>query len=777
MICKIIKVRTLIGWFLTLISVACQNSEELSEQPSEKSNPTNQMTKTEERIEALLKQMTLEEKVGQLNMYSGSWEFTGPVPQDDRSQQKLEDIKKGRVGGMLNVLTANATREAQKLAVENSRLGIPLIFGYDVIHGYKTMLPIPLAQAASWNAATARLASEVAAREAAAAGLHWTFAPMIDISRDARWGRIMESAGEDPFLSSVMAKAWIEGYQGEDLSKETTIAACAKHFAAYGFAEAGRDYNTVDISENTLYNVVFPPFKAAVEAKVATFMNAFNDLNGIPATGSEFLQRQILKGEWNFNGFVVSDWGSIGEMITHGYASDSSSAALIAIKAGSDMDMESNIYLNHLSELVSKGKISESLIDDAVRRILKVKFDLGLFDDPYRYSNPEREKNELLSEKNQEAAREVARKTMVLLKNENNLLPLSADIRTIAVIGDLAGSKDNPLGSWRAQAVANSAVSLKEGIEAAVSKGQTVKYAQGYQLTTGTRDFLHELTFLDSNDKSRFQEAIKIAQSADVVIMAIGEDCFQTAEGRSQVSVELKGNQLELLEEILKVNKKVVAVLMTGRPVAIPMVAEKVPAILQAWHAGSQSGNAIADVLFGKYNPSGKLPVSFPRHTGQVPLYYYQKNTGRPVTNEWDKGLVFWSHYTDMPNTPQWCFGFGLSYTKFQYQNLMTTVEDKKVLVSVEVSNVGKYKGTETVQVYIRDMHASIVQPIKKLVAFEQIELEPNQKRKLTFELTEQHLGFYHLDRKFYAESGAFKIMVGTNSEEFLEKTVEVSFE
>jgi beta-glucosidase len=767
---KIFKISTMLGLMtLALVSTACQQSEI--------SKPTNPMTKTEERIEALLQQMTLEEKIGQLNMYSGSWEFTGPVPQDDRSQQKLEDIKKGRVGGMLNVLTANATREAQKLAVENSRLGIPLIFGYDVIHGYKTMLPIPLAQAASWNKDVAYLSSQVAAREAAAAGLHWTFAPMIDISRDARWGRIMESAGEDVHLTSVMAKAWIEGFQGDDLSNETTIAACAKHFAGYGFAEAGRDYNTVDISENTLYNVVLPPFQTAVEANVATFMNAFNDLDGIPATGSEFLQRDILKGEWNFKGFVVSDWGSIGEMITHGYAPDSLTAATYAIKVGSDMDMESNIYLNNLKDLVQKGVIKEAIIDDAVRRILKVKFDLGLFDDPYRYCDTEREKAELLSEKNLQIAREVASKTMVLLKNENNLLPLSSSVRSIAVIGDLAGSKDNPLGSWRAQAVANSAISLKEGIEAAIKEGQKVQYAQGYQLTTGARDFLHELTFLDANDRSRFQEAIKIAKNAEVVIMAIGEDCFQTAEGRSQVSIELKGNQLELLEEILKVNKNVVAVLMTGRPVAIPMVAEKVPAILQTWHAGSQAGHAIADVLFGKYNPSGKLPVSFPRHTGQVPLYYYQKNTGRPVTNEWDKGLVFWSHYTDMPNTPQWCFGFGLSYTQFQYDKFTVSTNGKKVMVSVEVSNIGKYKGIETVQLYIRDMHASVIQPIKKLVKFEQIELEPNQKKTITFELTEKELGFYHPDRKFYAESGTFKIMVGTNSEQLLEKSIDVNFD
>jgi len=738
--------------------------------------PKSKNMTNKEKTEALLAKMTLVEKIGQLNMYNGSWEFTGPVPPDNNSQQKLEDIKSGKVGGMLNVLTAQSTREAQKLAVENSRLGIPLIFGYDVVHGYKTMLPIPLAQAASWDLEMARLGSEVAAREAAAAGLHWTFAPMIDVSRDARWGRIMESAGEDTYLTSVMGKAWIEGFQGKDMSSEKTIAACAKHFAAYGFAEAGRDYNTVDIGKNTLFNVVLPPFKAASEAGVATFMNAFNDINGIPSTGSEFLQREILKGKWAFEGMVVSDWGSIGEMITHGYAADSLQAAKIAIQAGSDMDMESHIYLNNLEKLVKDGKVSENLIDDAVRRILKLKFDLGLFDDPYRYSDSEREKNELLSEKNLQAARKVAQGTMVLLKNENSLLPIKAEVKKIAIIGDLAQNKDIPLGSWRGQAISNSAISLKEGIEAAISNSQKTEFAQGYKLTEGTRDFLHELTFANPNDRSGFAEAVKIAQNADLVIMALGEDCYQTGEGRSQTSLELKGNQLELLDEILKVNKNVVAVLMTGRPVVIPTVAQKVPAILQAWFAGSQAGNAIADVLFGKYNPSGKLPVSFPRHTGQVPLYYAQKNTGRPVTNEWDKGLVFWSHYTDMPNTPQWCFGFGLSYTTFDYQNFSVKTAPKKVFVSVDIKNTGNYKGKETVQVYIRDIHATAVQPIKRLVAFEQTELEIGETKTLRFELTEKELGFYHQDYRFYAESGFFDIMVGTNAEQLLQQRVMVEF-
>lgn len=751
---------------VSLLGIICQSSITY-----------NQPTSTnEDKVEMLLAKMTLAEKIGQLNMYNGTWEFTGPVPADNSSKQKLEDIKAGRVGGMLNVLTAEGTREAQRLAVENSRLKIPLIFGYDVIHGYKTMMPVPLAQAASWDSNLARLGSEVAAREAAAAGLHWTFAPMIDVSRDARWGRIMEGAGEDPYLTSQMGKAWIEGFQGKDLSSEKTIAACAKHFAGYGFAEAGRDYNTVDVSENTLYNVILPPFKVAAEAGVATFMNSFNDLNGTPATGNEFLQRQLLKGEWGFKGAVVSDWGSIGEMLAHGFAKDSLMAAQYAISAGSDMDMESTIYINYLEKLVKSGKVSEKLIDDATRRILKLKFDLGLFDDPYRYSNVEREKKELLSAENLQAARQVAQGTMVLLKNENNLLPIQKSVKKIALIGELAAHKDIPLGSWRAQATTNSAVSLKEGIEATLAPDQKLTYAEGYKLTEGKRTFIHELSFADTKNQSGFAEAIKIATASDLVIMAIGEDCYQTGEGRSQASVELKGNQLELFNQIVKVNKNVVIVLMTGRPVAIPTVAEKAPAILQAWFAGSQAGHATADVLFGKYNPSGKLPVSFPRNTGQLPLYYNQKNTGRPQTNDFDTGLVFWSHYTDMPNSPQWCFGFGLSYTAFEYKNLNVQTAPKKATVTIEVTNTGKYKGKETVQLYIRDVNATIVQPIKRLVTFKQIELEVGQTQKVEFELTEKELGFYHADRKFYAESGLFEIMVGTNSEKVVKKSVDIQF-
>jgi len=727
------------------------------------------------KVDSLMSLMTLAEKIGQTNMYNGTWEFTGPIPADNSSQEKAEQIKNGMVGAMINVLSAKATREAQKMAVENSRLGIPLLFGYDVIHGYKTMLPVPLAQAASWSEDAARQGAEIAAREAASAGQHWTFSPMIDVSRDARWGRIMESAGEDPYLSSVMARAWVQGYQGKSLADPVSIAACAKHFAAYGFAEAGRDYNTVDISDQTLYNVVFPPFKAASDAGVATFMNAFNEINGVPATGSTFLQRDILKGAWGFEGFMVSDWGSIGEMVTHGFARDNKHAAELAMNAGSDMDMESRAYERELEGLITEGKVDIVALDDAVKRILKLKYALGLFEDPYLYCDEQREKETLLAVENLQGAREIARKTMVLFKNENNILPLSKEVKSVAVIGQLAGSKDIPLGNWRGQAVTNSAVSLLEGVQSAVSDQSKVAFAEGYILSTGTRDFIHELD-IQPGDESGFAESIRLAKSSEVVIMAVGEDCFQTGEGRSQADIALKGNQQQLLMEVLKVNKNVIVVLMNGRPLAIPEVMDQAPAIIEAWFAGSEAGNAIADVIFGDYNPSGKLPVSFPHHVGQEPLHYDRKNTGRPVTNDFDSGLVFWSHYTDAPTESLLPFGFGLSYSTFEYSNFSVTPKEKGATVTVDVTNSSKIDGTETVQVYVRDVVATVTQPVKRLVDFQQMEVSAGETRKVTFDLSEEDFGFYHKNYDFYAEDGVFDVMIGGNSRDLQSIGVTLSF-
>ncbi len=722
----------------------------------------------EQRVEVLLGRMTLAEKIGQMNQYSSTFDLTGPPPKDAAAQARLERIRTGGVGSMLNVTGAEATRRAQQLAVESSRLGIPLIFGFDVVHGYQTMFPIPLAEAASWDLEAVERSARVAATEAAAAGVHWTFAPMVDISRDARWGRVMEGAGEDPYLASAVAAARVRGFQGSDLAALDTLAACAKHFAAYGFAEAGRDYNTVDISEHTLRNVVLPPFRAAVDAGVATIMNAFNEVGGTPATASVHLQREILKGEWGFEGFVVSDWGSIGEIVQHGAAADAREAALSAVVAGSDMDMESESYIAHLEGLVRDGLVSEALIDDAVRRILRVKFHLGLFDDPYRYVDSEREAALVGSEEHRAAARDVARKSIVLLKNEGALLPISKTTGTIAVIGPLAADTDTPLGSWRARAVSSSAVSLLAGIEAAVADEVEIRYAEGAPLGVGQRSFIHELE-LNESDRSGFSDAVAAARGADVVIVAVGEEAFQSGEGRSQVDVGLKGVQDELLKALAEVNENVVVVLMNGRPLVLEWMTEHLPAIVECWHLGSEAGHAIADVLFGDFNPSGKLPVSFPRHVGQLPLYYNHKSSGRPDPT----GAVFWSHYTDAPNTPLYPFGFGLSYTTFEYSAPKLSASeiglDETVDVEVRVTNTGDRAGFEVVQLYVRDHVGSVTRPVKELKGFARIHLEPEQSTTVVFTLGAEDLAFYTAEGSWEAEPGEFTVFVGSSSEEVQE--------
>jgi len=717
----------------------------------------------ESRIDSLLEEMTLAEKVGQMNQYSSNFDITGPPPDEEGAMARYQQIKSGQVGSMLNVNGAEATRKAQQLAVENSRLGIPMIFGYDVIHGYKTIFPIPLGEAASWDIEAIETSARVAATEAAAAGLHWTFGPMVDIARDGRWGRIMEGAGEDPYLGSQVAAARVRGFQGTDLAATDTLAACAKHYAGYGLAEAGRDYNTVDISEQTLRNVVLPPFKAAVDAGVATLMNSFNEIGGIPATGSKYLQRDILKGEWGFDGFVVSDWGSIGELRQHGFAADLEGAAAQAVTAGSDMDMEATAYISHLAGLVESGAIDEELLDDAVRRILRVKFQLGLFDDPYAYSDADREEQLTLSAAHLAASRDVARKSIVLLKNDDALLPLAKTGGSIAVIGPLAADKDSPLGSWRGQGVTDSAVSLLEGIKAAVGTDVEVSYAKGGDLGTGERSFVRDMTF-NENDTSGIATAVDIARDADTVILAVGEEAFQTGEGRSQVGTGLKGVQAQLLREVSAVNDRVVVVLMNGRPMVLDWMAENTPAIVETWHLGSQGGHAIADVLFGDYNPSGKLPASFPHHVGQEPLYYNHKSTGRPVAT----GMVFWSHYTDAPNTALFPFGYGLSYTTFDYSGLTLSSNemrmDGSLAVSVTVTNSGERSGSEVVQLYIRDLVGSFTRPVKELKGFRKITLESGTSEEVSFTLTAEDLAFYTPSGKWEAETGDFHVFVGSSS-------------
>lgn len=722
----------------------------------------------ETRVDSILKLMTLEEKIGQLNQYNGFWEITGPTPKEGQAAKKYADLKNGLVGSMLNVKGVKDVRALQKIAVEETRLGIPLIFGFDVIHGYKTISPIPLAEAASWDLVEIKKSAAVAAEEAASVGLNWTFAPMVDIARDARWGRVMEGAGEDPYLGSQIAIARVQGFQGDDLKAKNTILACAKHFAGYAFAESGRDYSTVDIGESTLQNIVFPPFKAALDAGVRTFMNSFNELNGIPATGNKYLQRQILKDDWKFDGFVVSDWGSINEMIAHGYAKDSKQAAEIAINAGSDMDMESSAYVEHLAELVKEGKVKESTIDDAARRILKVKFELGLFDNPYLYCDENYEKETVGKPAFQEAVLEMAKKSIVLLKNEKELLPLKQSGQKIVVIGALANDKTSPLGSWRIAADDNSAVSLLEGLKK--YKSNSLSYVKGADVAVGRTQFVWE-TKINMTDKSGFVEAINAAKGADVVIMSLGEHGLQSGEGRSRTDLGLPGVQQELLEEVYKVNPNIVLVLNNGRPLAIPWADEHIPAIVEAWQLGTQSGNAIAQVLYGDYNPSGKLPMTFPRNVGQVPIYYNYKNTGRPVMNEPES--VFWSHYIDEKNTPLYPFGYGLSYSKFEYSNLELSQKlfsnNGQMEVSVTLKNTGKYAGKEVVQLYIRDLFASVTRPVKELKGFEMIELQPNESKKVSFIINKKTIEFFTANSKWEAEAGDFKVFVGGSSVETLE--------
>ncbi len=720
-------------------------------------------TDIDRKVDSVLKLMTLEEKIGQMNQYNGFWEVTGPAPKDGAAALKYKHLKKGWVGSMLNVIGTKDIRALQKIAVEETRLHIPLIFGYDVIHGYQTLSPIPLAESASWDLDAIQKSAAIAAEEAAAVGLNWTFAPMVDITRDARWGRVMEGAGEDPFLGSKIAYARVKGFQGDNFKDAKTIIACTKHFAAYGFAEAGRDYNTVDMGDATLHNVVLPPFKATVDAGVYTFMNSFNEINGIPSTGSAFLQRDILKGDWGFKGFVVSDWGSMGEMIAHGQAQNGKHAAEIAANGGSDMDMESSVYVEHLADLVREGKVKESYIDDSAARILRAKFELGLFDDPYRFCNEANEKATVGKKEFQDGVLDMAKKSIVLLKNQNELLPLKKNGQKIALIGALANDKSSPLGSWRANAKDGSAVSVLEGMQKYT--GNQLVFEKGVDVAVGTPVFGSE-TKINMTDRSGFDKAIAAAKDADVVVMVLGEIGFQTGEGRSRVNLDLPGLQQELLEAVYKVNKNIVLVVNSGRPLVLNWADANIPAIVEAWQLGTQSGNAIAQVLYGDYNPSGKLPMSFPRNVGQLPIYYNHKATGRPNGGG---ESVFWSHYGDEKNTPLYPFGYGLSYSKFEYSNLKlsssTLSSTDKITVTVEVKNTGKVDGKEVVQMYIQDLFGSSTRPVRELKGFEMVSIKAGETKKVTFEIDKKLIEYYTSNKRWEAEAGDFKVFIGGSSD------------
>ncbi|MFY7844945.1 beta-glucosidase BglX [Chryseobacterium gambrini] len=740
---------------ITIISIIKVNTVSAQQ----KLNP-----ETEKKIDVLMSKMTLEEKVGQMNQYNGFWDVTGPAPVGGSAEEKYENIKKGLVGSMLTVRGVKEVKAVQKIAVEQTRLGIPLIIGFDVIHGYKTISPIPLAEAASWDLKAIEKSAEVAASEAAASGINWTFGPMMDISRDVRWGRVMEGAGEDPFLGGKIAAARVKGFQGDNTFRSPLrIAATAKHFAAYGFVEAGLEYNAVEIGNNTLFNQVLPPFKSAVDAGIRSVMNSFNTINGTPATADRYLLRDVLKNKWNFSGFVVSDWASIREMISWGFSKDEKAAAKSAVEAGTDMDMESGIYFPYLIDLVKQGKVKESYIDDAVRRILRVKFELGLFDDPYRFLNEKREKETIGSTANHEAVLDMAKKSIVLLKNEKNLLPLKKSGQKILLLGSLAESKNSPLGSWRIAADNNTAVSVLEGMKA--YKGNQLNFVEGPKLTTSEPTFLTEVNY-NTTDRKGLEEAKNAAKNADVIVMVLGEHGFSSGEARSRTNIDLPGLQEEFLKEIFKVNPNIVLVLNNGRPLTINWASENIPAIVEAWHLGTQAGNAVSQVLYGDYNPSGKLPMTFPRNVGQIPVYYNHLNTGRPFDK--DKN-VFWSHYSDVEKTPLYPFGFGLSYTKFEYSDLKINKKlfskGENIQVTFTLKNTGKYEGREVAQLYIQDEFASVARPVKELKGFQIVELKSGESKKISFNLTEKELGFYDNSGNFIVEEGVFKVMVGGNSE------------
>ncbi|MBZ4036133.1 glycoside hydrolase family 3 C-terminal domain-containing protein [Flavobacterium sp. 17A] len=711
-----------------------------------------QQQSIDQKVNDLLKKMTIEEKIGQLNQYTGDNQATGPITINPNKQN---EIKQGLIGSMLNVIGTKYTRGYQELAMQ-SRLKIPLLFGQDVIHGYKTTFPLPLAEAASWDLAAIELGARVAATEAAASGIHWTFAPMVDIGRDPRWGRVMEGAGEDTYLGSKIAYARVKGFQGNKLGDLNSVMACVKHFAAYGAGVGGRDYNSVDMSERMLLETYLPPFKAALDAGAATFMNSFNDINGIPATGNAHLQRDILKGKWNFQGFVVSDWGSIGEMVAHGYSKDLKEAAYSAITAGSDMDMESNAYRGNLAALVKEGRVSIDLVDDAVRRILRKKFELGLFDDPYKYSDAKREEKELNNPEHRKAAREMAEKSIVLLKNEKQTLPISKSTKTIAFIGPMVKEYKANMGFWAVELPEVKydkwVVSQWDGLQNKVGKNTKLLYAKGCEI--------------EGTNKDGFAEAVETAKQADVVILSIGERHDMSGEAKSRSDIHLPGVQEDLVKAVLATGKPVVVLINAGRPLVFNYTADNAPAILYTWWLGTEAGNAIANVLFGDYNPSGKLPMTFPREVGQVPIYYNHFSTGRPAKNENETNYV--SAYIDLKNSPKFPFGYGLSYTTFDYSGLKlssTKIKSNETIkVSFQLKNSGKVAGEEVAQLYLKDKFGSVVRPVLELRDFQKVKLNAGESKTIEFTIDKEKLSFYNNKLEWGAEPGDFEVMIGTSS-------------
>ena len=735
----------------------------------------NKDVKMHQFVNTLMSKMTLEEKLGQLNLPASSDFVTGAVSSSDIADK----VKAGKVGGVFNIRSVTKIKELQQYAVNNSRLHIPLLFGMDVIHGYKTIFPIPLGMSATWDMELIKKSASIAASEASADGIQWTFSPMVDLTRDPRWGRVSEGNGEDAFLSSAIAKAMVHGYQGDDLSAPNTILSCVKHYALYGAAEGGRDYNTTDMSRVRMYNEYFPPYKAAVDAGVASVMMSFNEVDGIPASGNKWLVDDVLRKQWKFSGFVVSDYTGIPEMTNHGVG-DAQTVNAMSMNAGVDMDMVGEGFLNTMKKSLQEGKVTLAQINKACERILISKYQLGLFDDPYRYCNEQRSATEVFTAANRAEARRIAAQSFVLLKN-NNVLPIAAG-KKIALVGPLANAKENMTGTWSVGADNSKSISLLKGLTDAVGNNGKVVYAVGSNLEDDLelqkRQTLFEKDIARDNRSSEvmIQEALSISADADVIVAALGEGAESSGESASKSNIDIPEAQKRLLKALVATGKPVVLVLFNGRPLTLNWENENVPAILDVWFAGSEAGDAIADALLGKVNPSGKLSMSFPQNVGQIPLYYNHKNTGRPLTGKWFS--KFQSNYIDVSNEPLYPFGFGLSYTSFEYGAMQVSLNqlkgNQKLKVTIPVKNTGKYAGKEVVQLYIRDEVGTITRPVKELKGFEKIELAAGETKEVVFEITTDLLKFYNSDLKFDWESGDFQIMVGPNSRDV--KAVKVNW-
>ena len=726
-------------------------------------------------ISNLMKKMTLDEKIGQLNLPGSGDIVTGQASNSDIAKK----IKDGSVGGLFNIKSVDKIRDVQKVAVEQSRLKIPMIFGMDVIHGYQTTFPIPLALSCTWDMNLVEQSARIAATEASADGINWTFSPMVDIARDARWGRIAEGSGEDPFLGSAIAKAMVKGYQGNDLSKDNTIMACVKHYALYGAAEAGRDYNTTDMGRVRMFNDYLPPYKAAVDAGAGSVMASFNEVDAIPATGNKYLMTDVLRKQWGFKGFVVTDYTGINEMMDHGMGNLQTVSAL-ALKAGIHMDMVGEGFLTTLKKSMQEGKVTQAEIDNACRLVLEAKYKLGLFDDPFRYCDAERAKTEIYTVENIEVARKIASESFVLFKNEDDILPLKKS-GTIALIGPLADTKENMPGTWSVATDLNTAISVKAGLQNALGNKAKLLYAKGSNLMHDSAYEVRATMFgrsLNRDARSAsdlLKEAMAVADQADVIVVALGESSEMSGESSSRSDIGIPDAQKELLAALLKTGKPVVLLLFAGRPMTIKWESENVPAILNVWFGGSEAGNAIADVLFGDVNPSGKLTTTFPQNVGQVPMYYAQKNTGRPLgAGKWFE--KFRSNYIDVSNDPLYPFGYGISYTKFVYSDIKVSSKSLKgnqtLTASVSVANTGKRNGKEVVQLYIRDLVGSITRPVKELKGFKKVEINAGEIKTVTFSITPEDLKFYNSDLKFDWESGDFEIMIGTSSADVKKATV-----